>query len=174
MDLLLAKPLNERLYGWIALGLSEGNFTDDISGMHADNQYAPSISATAAATYSFDNGLKLGLKYRMQSGDLFTPLESISLDLDTGIQNSVYGEPFSGKLNDYKRLDVRLEKAASYDFADVTYYIDILNVFEQDNRSNRSYPTRNIRIGNDGDLNVIPDEDEGIPLFIAFGANFAF
>lgn len=174
LDLLLAKPLSERFYGWVALGLSEGNFTDDISGVNADNQYAPSISATAAVTYSFDNGWKLGLKYRMQSGDLFTPLESISLDLDTGIQNSVYGKPFSGKLSDYHRLDIRLEKATSYDFADATYYIDILNVFEQDNRSNRSYPTRNIRVGDDGELNIIPDEDEGIPLFIALGINLAF
>jgi len=181
VDLLLAKPISERLYGWIALSLSDSEIVDNASGLNVTNQYVPPVSATVAASYAFDNNWKVGLKYRAQSGDPYTPLKSVIVDPVTGVPAPTFGAPFSERLDTYHRLDVRLEKAAEYSFGDVTYYVDILNVTDNKNLANREFPLRNTQfIPNDigsGDTNsalIIPDDDEGIPLFVAFGVNFSF
>lgn len=176
LDILLAKPIGERLYGWAALSVSEGTFTEQASDLTVDNPFAPPVSATIAATYAFDHGWKLGAKYRVQSGDPFTPLLNVTLDPDSGAPQPSFGEPFSERLKTYHRLDIRAEKLARYSFGDVLYYVDILNVTDQKNTANRTFPSRNTIIPTDamGAPTILPDDDEGIPFFIAFGVNFSF
>jgi outer membrane receptor protein involved in Fe transport len=181
LDVLLAKPISERLYGWVALSLSEGEISDPNSGLSVTNQYAPPVSITVAASYAFDNGWMIGAKYRTQSGDPFTPLMSVNLDPLNGTPQPVFGEPFSERLDNYHRLDVRLEKAASYDFGDVLYYVDILNVTDRKNAANRSFPLRNTTffppdpVVIDAPIaSILPDDENGIPFFVAFGVNLSF
>lgn len=176
LDILLAKPIGERLYGWAALSVSEGSFTDQASDLTVDNPFAPPVSATIAATYAFDRGWKLGAKYRVQSGDPFTPLLDVMLDQNAGAPQPSFGEPFSERLKTYHRLDIRAEKMARYSFGDVLYYMDILNVTDRENIANRSFPSRNAIIPTDpmGAPTILPDDEEGIPFFIAFGVNFSF
>lgn len=174
--MLLAKPISERLYGWAALSLSAGTFSDETSELIVNNPFAPPLSATVAASYAFDHGWKIGAKYRFQSGDAFTPLLGVALDPDTGAPLPTFGEPFSERLKAYHRLDIRLEKQARYGFGDVLYYVDILNVTDRENAANRSFPLRNTIIPSNG-INaptILPDDEEGIPFFIAFGVNFSF
>ncbi len=181
IDLLLAKPISERLYGWVALSLSDG--TVAVPGLDPDinNRFALPVSATVAASYAFDHGWKIGAKYRAQSGDPFTPLESVGIDPVSGAPRPVFGEPFGERLKAYHRFDVRIEKAANYNFGDVLFYVDILNVTGRANIANRSFPLRNAvfsdpgQAGNSASMATIsPDDDEGIPFFIAFGVNFSF
>ena len=181
LDVLLAKPISERFYGWVALSLSEGEVSDPDSGLSVTNQFAPPFSATVAASYAFNDSWKVGAKYRTQSGDPFTPLMSVNLNPVDGTLQPVFGEPFSRRLDKYHRLDVRIEKAASYDFGDVLYYVDVLNVTGRKNAANRSYPLRNTSFfppdpaRNDAPIATIrPDDETGIPFFVAFGVNFSF
>ncbi len=181
LDVLLAKPISKRLYGWVALSLSEGEFSDPNSGLNVTNQFAPPVSATVAASYAFDNGWKIGAKYRTQSGDAFTPLTNVKLDPTTGAPQPMFGEPFSERLDTYHRLDVRVEKPAHYSFGDVLYYVDILNVTDRKNVANRDFPLRNTTFfpsdpaqNNAPIATILPDDDEGIPFFVAFGVNLSF
>ncbi len=173
IDILLAKPISERLYGWAALSLSDGAITDTNTALDVDNQFTPPISATMALTYAFDSGWKVGAKYRIQSGDPFTPLLNVMLDQATGAPLPSFGTPFSERLDNYHRLDIRIEKTAQYGFGDVLYYVDILNVTDRENVANRSFPIPNTLIDPNG-ATILPNDDEGIPFFIAFGVNFSF
>ena len=174
LDILLAKPISNRLYGWAALSLSKGTVTDIVSGLTVDNQFTPQISATIAVTYAFDNGWKLGAKYRMQSGDPFTPLLNVGIDPISLAPRPSFGVPFSKRLDTYHRLDIRIEKSAGYQFADVTYYVDILNVTNRKNIANRSFLLRNTVFNGPNTATIIPDDEQGIPFFVAFGVNFSF
>ena len=91
----------------------------------------------------------------------------------------VFGAPFSEKLDFYHRLDVRVEKKARYGFGDVLYYVDILNVTDQTNVANRNFPLRNTVFLPPGadqasatGATILPDDEEQIPLFIAFRGQF--
>lgn len=181
LDLLLAKPISERLYGWVALSLSDGTIAAPDLNMDVNNRFAIPVSATIAASYAFDGGWKIGAKYRVQSGDPYTPLQNVGVDPVSGMPLPVFGEPFSDRLRDYHRFDVRVEKAASYSFGDVLYYLDILNVTGRANIANRSFPLRNAVLpvagmagNNPSTATILPDDEEGIPFFIAFGINFSF
>ena len=174
LDILIAKPVSERLYGWMALSLSEGTFTDDATQLTVNNRFAPPVSATVAASYAFDGGWKIGAKYRAQSGDAFTPLVSVTADPVTGAPTPVFGTPFSERLRAYHRLDIRLEKRARYSFGDVVYYADILNVTDRENVANRDFPLRNAIPDGANAPTILPDDEEGIPFFVAFGINVSF
>ncbi len=174
LDIILAKPVSNRLYGWAALSLSEGTVTDAASGLKVDNQFTPHMSATIAATYALDNGWKLGAKYRMQSGDPFTPLLNVAIDPVSLSPRPSFGIPFSERLDTYHRLDIRIEKSASYQFADVNYYVDILNVTNRENVANRTFPLRNTVFSGPNAATIIPNDEQGIPFFVALGVNFSF
>ncbi|TQV84650.1 hypothetical protein FKG94_03770 [Exilibacterium tricleocarpae] len=167
LDILLARPIGSRFYGWAALSFSDGSVSDRSRGLEVDNRFAPPVSATVAATYAFDHGWKLGAKYRFQSGDPFTPLAGMTADPDTGAPLPLFGEPFSERLGDYSRLDIRVEKTSQYGFGEVLYYVDILNVVDRENAARRRYPLR-------GAGTVLADDEEGIPFFVAVGINFSF
>lgn len=174
LDLLLARPISQKLYGWAALSLSDGTWTDAVSGLEVENRYAQPVSATVAITYAFDNGWALGAKYRTQSGDRFTPLAGVSLDPATNAPILNFGRPFSEQLGDYHRLDVRLEKFVSYRRADVTYYVDVLNVADRPNQAHRTFPLRNATFDTNDAVTIIPREEDGIPFFAAIGINLLF
>ena len=174
LDILIAKPVSERLYGWMAFSLSEGTFTDEATQLTVDNRFAPPISATVAASYAFDGGWKIGAKYRAQSGDAFTPLVSVAVDPATGAPTPTFGAPFSERLRAYHRLDVRLEKQARYGFGDVLYYVDILNITDRENVANREFPLRNTSLDDANAPTILPDDEEGIPFFVALGVKLSF
>ncbi|MEM8696880.1 MAG: TonB-dependent receptor [Pseudomonadota bacterium] len=174
VDILLARTISERLHGWAALSLSEGTRTRRDSGATFDDRYTAPFSATIALRYAFDNGWRIGAKYRAQSGAAYTPLDSVAIDPGTDQPSLLFGDPFSARLRDYHRLDIRLERGARYSFGDVTYYVDILNVMDRTNRSNRRFPLRNTIVPDTASPRVLPDDEEGIPFFVALGVNFAF
>jgi len=175
-DLLLAKPISERLYGWLALSSSDGSFKDPETRLEVDNPFTPSLSATIAMNYVFDNGWEVGTKYRFQSGDLYTPLLSTTIEPVTGQPQPVFGKPFSAQLNDYRRLDIRIGKTSYYSSTEVLYYVDILNIMDRKNAANRTFPIRNTVVSPSDPLQatILPNDDDGIPLFIALGVNISF
>jgi len=174
LDALIARPVGGRFYGWAALSLSEGRFTDAATRLTVDSPFAPPVSATVAASYALGGGWTVGAKYRVQSGDPFTPLLSVAIDPDTGAPRPDFGEPFSERLRAYRRLDLRVEKRARYGFGEVLYYIDALNVTDRVNVANRAYPLRNALSASGGGATILPDDEEGVPRFVAVGVNFSF
>ncbi len=174
LDIMLARPISEKLYGWASLSLSDGTWTDAVSGLEVDNRFTPPVSATVAITYAFDNGWALGAKYRTQSGDRFTPLAGVSLDPTTNAPIPDFGPPFSERLSDYHRLDIRLEKFVSYRLVDVTYYVDVLNVTDRPNQAHRTFPLRNATFDANDAVTIIPRDEDGIPFFAAIGINLVF
>lgn len=174
LDLIFSKPVGKRLSGWAAVSLSDGSFSDNGANPDVTNRYAPPVSITIAASYAFNSGWKIGAKYRTQSGDVYTPLEQVDIDPTSMTPRPVFGEPFSERLAAYSRLDFRIEKRANYGFAEITYYADVLNATDRRNSANRTYPLRNTLAMPDGTLTILPDDEDGIPFFVAFGVNLSF
>ncbi len=67
-----------------------------------------------------------------------------------------------------------MEKRARYGFGEVLYYIDALNVTDRVNVANRAYPLRNALPAPGGGATILPDDEEGVPRFVAVGVNFSF
>lgn len=175
LDILVARPVNERLSGWFALSLADGSIRDPLTGADLDSPDTVPVSATLAASYRFDGGWKLGTKYRYQSGAVYTPLvDAYAYFAGQPPVTRVYGVPFSERLPDYHRLDIRLEKSTEIGSHPVTFYLDALNVLDRANVGSREYPLRNAIFNGDDSVTILPDDEEGIPFFVAAGINIAF
>ncbi|MEX0299769.1 MAG: TonB-dependent receptor plug domain-containing protein, partial [Kordiimonas sp.] len=184
LDFLLAKKdLGEGLYGWLAVSYGKTNRTDKETGEKVNYRYDTPLSATLALNYNFGGGWNFGTKLRVQSGDTYTPVDSIELRprLDPDVPNSIanrynytFGEPNSLRSPTYSRLDVRLEKQSEYSFGSVTYYVDIVNALGRENESGRNFPARLITGDEVNGFQVHPETDTNIPFFAAFGVNIAF
>ena len=174
VEVLLAKPMSERLYGWLAFSYSESKRTRLDTDRTFDDRFSAPLSATVALNYAFGNGWRIGAKWRGQSGAVFTPLRGARLDPVTERPILSFGDPFSERLRAYHRLDLRVEKQARHGFGDVLYYVDVLNVTDRENAANRDFPLRNAMRGPDGALDIAPDDEEGIPFFVAVGVNLSF
>lgn len=176
LDVLLAKPMGENWYGWLSASLGDGELEDEQAAITANTPFLPSLSTTLAINYQWGDGWRAGFKYRYQSGDRFTPIERLVFNEDSDLSALQFTPPFSGQLAGYQRLDFRIEKQASYDYFDALYYVDMLNVLDRENKGNRTFPLRNIRLpeaGNAGAF-IFADDEEGIPFFIALGVNLSF
>lgn len=172
VDVLLVRAVDEGLSGWLALSYGKSERKLASTGQTYDYRYAPAFSATLSMNYSFGNGWRIGTKYRAQSGDSYTPI--IGVEIVDGYPRGRYGAYHSAHTDMYQRWDVRLEKQSSYSFADVSYYVDVLNVLDRQNVSKRSYPDFLFTPDGQGGFIAHPDEDTGIPRFIAFGVNLTF
>ncbi|WP_286828826.1 MULTISPECIES: TonB-dependent receptor plug domain-containing protein [Kordiimonas] len=174
VDLLIAKLVQDKgLYGWLALSYGKSTRKDRITGSKIDYRYNTPLSATIALNYNFGSGWNLGAKFRIQSGDPYTPVNSVTLHPDDYYVFE-YGETNSRRTQAYQRLDVRLEKQSNYSFGHVTYYVDLLNVLGRDNSSNRDYPHNLVMPTSDGGWQANPADDSGIPFYGAIGVNIAF
>lgn len=173
-ELLIAKQVQEEgFYGWLALSYGKSTRKDRLTGTKIDYRYNTPFSATLALNYNFGGGWNLGAKFRVQSGDPYTPINNVTLHPDNYFVFD-YGESNSKRTPAYHRLDVRLEKQSEYSFAKVTYYIDVLNVYGRENRSNRDYPWYLVSQTPDGGWLANPDDETGIPFYGAIGVNIAF
>ena len=174
VELLLAKRVQEDgLYGWLALSYGESTRKDRISGSKIEYRYNAPFSATLAMNYNFGHGWNLGGKFRVQSGDPYTPVDSVTLHPDNYFVFN-YGESNSERTPTYHRLDIRLEKQSDYGFGHVTYYLDLLNVYNRENLSGRDFPWYLVSPTAGGGWQANPDDDTGIPFYAAIGVNIVF
>lgn len=168
LDLLISKSVQQGLYGFLALSLSE-NTRSLPGGTSFDAEYSAPLSATLAVNYQFEERWNVGAKYRMQSGQVYTPA---TVDTSGPVPQLVFGERFSERSDIYHRLDVRAERELDWDFADASIYVDILNLLGSENPSNET-PVGFV-FDNQGNRVPAMEVDTGVPQFVAFGLRFEF
>lgn len=173
-ELLLAKTIQEEgLYGWLSLSYSKSKRFDKLSGRRTDYKYSRPLSITAAINYNFRSGWNIGTKYSLQSGALYTPVNNVTLHPD-GYFLFDFGALNSVRTSTYQRVDLRLEKEASYSFANVTYYLDVLNLFGTKNLGAVDYPPELVSSNGNGGFIANPDDPSGVPFFVGVGVNLTF
>jgi len=169
LDVFIVKPSVDGFSGFFALNLSENTRRLPDTGEEFNFKYSMPVSMTLSVNYAFLNGWQLGAKYRFQTGQPFTPVEQVIPGMDTN-PTLVFGAINSERSEDYNRLDVRLAKDFSFSFAEANFYIDVLNLTDEENLSN---DISEVMIDNQGNI-VTQRGDAGVPLFIALGLRLKF
>jgi len=88
---------------------------------------------TLALTWMIGSGFELGATLRVVSGNPYTPVVSSVANLGTGGYRPIYGDSFSGRLPTFNRLDVRFSKTFTIGDVRLTLYIDVQNVYNNQN-----------------------------------------
>lgn len=139
-EFLLRKDLSDRWYGWASLSLSESDRTRTAVGETVKFEYDKPVLFNLVANRLVGKSWMIGFKWTYQSGGRYTPI----VDLVPSANYPNVFEPVYGKLNsqaypDYHRLDFLAEFTRPKAWGYWKFYVDVLNVYNQQNISGYEY-----------------------------------
>lgn len=139
MEVLLRHYPNNRFFGWVAYTLSQSERKNIVTGKWQPYQYDQRHILTLVAGYNLPYGIDLSARFRLVSGNPYTPTIGGAFDADSDGYQPIYGEPFSARNPTFKQLDVRLDKKWVFETWILGAYLDVLNITNAENAEGRRY-----------------------------------
>lgn len=139
--LLRYKP-DEHFFGWISYTMSRSERRNDAGQGYTLFQFDQPQVLTVIGNYKLGKGWQLGARFRLTSGDLYTPFSTGAYDATAGSQLGVAGyPPYTSRLPLFDQLDLRVERTRLYlnGRLRVTVYLDLQNVYMANNPLSVSY-----------------------------------
>lgn len=133
-ELMLRHEITEHFYGWIAYTLSRTvEDLDDNDDRWWLTDFDQTHILTVVAQTNLPWAFTLGARFRVVSGTPTNmPLGSVH-DLDTTNYNGLGSTPQSSRLPTFHQLDLRIDRKFVFDTFSFTAYLDLLNVYNQEN-----------------------------------------
>ncbi len=132
-ELFVRKDLTRRLFGWASYTLSkaqrqfdpaEGFFTFDFDQTHI---------LTLIAVYRLPKRWQVGARFRVVSGNPYTPVVSAAYDASTGAYIPIEGRRNSARVPTFHQLDLRVDKRFVWRKLELDAYADVQNVYNHQN-----------------------------------------
>ncbi|MFW5878298.1 MAG: TonB family protein [Myxococcota bacterium] len=158
-ELLLRHKITPRAFGWLAYTLMRSERRSDPEDDYVLTGYDQTHILTLVGSYRLGRGFEIGARFRLASGNPYTPVIGSFHDLDTDRWSPVYGSTRSDRLPLFHQLDLRLEYTKTFDTFTIAAFLDLLNTYNQDNVESYQY---DYRYRNRVDFN-------GLPLFPVLG-----
>jgi TonB family protein len=138
-ELLVRQELTRNFFGWVAYTLSRSERKD-----HADEpwrlfQFDQSHILTIVGSYKLPREYQVGVRFRYVTGNPYTPIVGAYFDSNTDRYAPIYGALYSSRLPSFNQLDVRLDKAWTFDRWRLALYLDVQNVYDASSPEGLSY-----------------------------------
>lgn len=137
--LLERKPTTRsRFSGWVSYAASKARRKDRAAFPEYDYMYDQPHIVTLVGNYKFSERTQLGLKWKLASGQPYTPIVGRvfipNAPGDTaGYWEGVPGAQDSGRLPWYHRLDARLDRKFHFKDLSLASYLEIFNLYARKN-----------------------------------------
>jgi outer membrane cobalamin receptor len=171
VDLFINKDLIDRWYGWLAISASTSTRTNKITQQEQDYYLDTPWVINWVMNYQINERWTAGGRLTLQSGRAITPI--IGAQENPYFENHIlpiYGEPYSDRLPTYARLDLRFQRDMTLWGLAGTYNIDILNVLNRQNVTDRNLDY--IRSSSPQDYELEDEVGMGIIPSIGFSLTF--
>lgn len=129
---LFARYVGERVNGWFAYTLSRSERQDRADPwrlFEADQTHILALTAN----YRLGRGWEAGARFRLTSGNPYTPVEHAVFDVNTGVYQPLNAAPFSARNPMFQQLDLRIERLWDFGRVKVAAYLDVQNVYNAKN-----------------------------------------
>lgn len=151
VEFLVNKAISDRWYGWLSVAYSKTERNNNATGEKF--RYALDLPwiVNMVANYEINYEWQLGLRWRYQSGSLYTPINGAQpiypLD-EEGQQDSsqepIFYDPIEGEFNSerleaFHRLDIRLDHETKMFGYDTNLYFEVLNLYGKKSLSGYEY-----------------------------------
>ncbi len=154
--LLRYKP-DEHFFGWVSYTLSRSERSDVPGEPFSLFQYDQTHVLTLIGSYKLGAGWEVGARFRLTSGDLYTPTTTGAYDATVGSSLGVSAFPqYGSRLPTFNQLDVRLERAKTYGHFKLTWFVDVQNVYFANNPLGVTYNYNFTKSANVNGLPIIP------------------
>ncbi len=133
LELLIRKDLTKNLFGWVSYTFSRAFYDlDDGNGLVPFDFDQPHI-LTAVGVYKLPRGWTLGARFRLVSGNPFTPIRNGVYDASTGGFFAIPGDRNSDRQPAFHMLDLRVDKTWTWRYVRLNAYVDIQNIYNRRN-----------------------------------------
>ncbi|MBX3261398.1 MAG: TonB family protein [Labilithrix sp.] len=127
---LLRWQNDPKLFGWIAYTLMRSERRDSPDELLRLYEYDQTHILTAILSRALPDGWRVGGRFRLVSGNLYTPQGYGALDVDRATYQPVSAvPPFGARLGAFHQLDFRIDKTLDAKPLKLTAYLDIQNVY---------------------------------------------
>ena len=129
-----------KLFGWIAYTLMRSERRESEQELLRLFEYDQTHILTAILSRDMGGGWRIGGRFRLVSGNLYTPQNYGALDVDRAAYQPVSSFPMYGaRLGAFHQLDVRVDKTFDVKPLKLTAYLDIQNVYFHRSEEGVSY-----------------------------------
>lgn len=137
---LLRWKNDTKWFGWIAYTLMRSQRRDSDQDNFSLYEFDQTHILTAIASRTFKGGWRIGGRFRLVSGNLYTPNNYGALDVDRASYLPVSAFPLNtSRLDAFHQLDFRIDKELDAKPLKLTAYLDIQNIYYHRSQEGVSY-----------------------------------
>lgn len=160
LETLLKYKPDERFFGWLAYTLSRSVRKDGPGLDEYLFQFDQTHVLTLLGSYRMGNGWEVGGRFRLVSGNPYTPVYGGALPAlyaaDSGSYAPLSGELFSKRLPLFHQVDIRIEKNWQFAAWRLMTYLDVWNAYNHAAVEGVSYNFNYTRNAPQTGLPIIP------------------
>jgi len=129
LEAQLKYPADEHFFGWIAYTLMHSERVDEPGGEPRLFDYDQTHVLTVLGSLRLGWGIDIGVRFRLASGNPYTPVEGSIYDADSDTYSPLVGKTNSDRMPLFHQLDVRVDKKWQWRYLALTVYLDVQNVY---------------------------------------------
>ncbi len=137
LELFLRHDTGARFFGWVSYAYARSERRDRPTDLWRLYSFDQTHVATLTGSYNLSPTMEIGVKWQYSSGNPYTPVVGSTLERHptTGglIYRPIFADTNSGRLTPFHRLDVRINKAFSFNRWKMAVYFELLNVYNRKN-----------------------------------------
>jgi TonB family protein len=138
VETLLKVAIGDSFSGWLAYSFQRSLRTDPPDVQRPYDFDQPN-NLTVLGTYQLGRGWSAGARFRLVSGNPYTPVIGSVFDSTSGVFVPVYGETNGDRLATFWALDLRIDKVWTFRDWTLTLYLDTQNVTNRKNQEGWTY-----------------------------------
>ncbi|MCB9553845.1 MAG: TonB-dependent receptor [Myxococcales bacterium] len=142
LELLLRHEVTRDVYGWIAYTLSRSEENDGPGTGYEPTLFDQTHNLVIVASWKFAPHWETGLRFRLTSGTLETPVLGSTLNADTGYYEPLEGAEDSVRGTTFNQLDLRVERTWVFSSWQFAAFLDLQNVYNALNPEGTRYDYR--------------------------------
>jgi hypothetical protein len=139
MELLVRHYPQNRFFGWLAYTLSRSERLNTTTGEFDLYQYDQTHILTLVAGYNLPFNFDVSGRFRLATGNPFTPVVGGVYNVDDDSYEQVFGERNSARNRTFHQLDLRVDKKFIFESWTLGLYLDVQNVYYATNQEGTRY-----------------------------------
>ena len=139
LEVMIRHQLTNHFSGWLSYTLSRAERKDYGADDYRLFDFDQTHILTLVGNYRLPRNWSVGARFRLVSGDLYTPREGSIFNSDRGVYEAIPGATNSGRMPPFHQLDVRVDKQWIFESWIFTAYLDIQNAYNRANPEGYRY-----------------------------------
>ncbi|MGH1346232.1 MAG: TonB family protein [Nannocystales bacterium] len=132
-ELMVRKEMTGNLYGWAAYTLSRSEVQQRSGEPFELFGYDQTHVFTLLSAYRLPRNWQIGLRFRVASGNPYTPIHDGVAQLREGLQFGLPADNNSARFRAFHQLDLRVDKTWTFQRVALDAYLDVQNVYNAKN-----------------------------------------